>query len=293
VSEKQHPLIRGAAWAARILPDSFKRWLYRTPPLAGLARRILNAAAPMGLSEVTIAAGVLQGSRMLLDLQSEKDYWLGTYEPELQAALRNLVHPGMTLFDVGANIGYVSLMAARLCGEKGHVFAFEALPKNVERLKKNVEMNALYNCISILQAAVMDKSGEAFFLEHASGAMGKVKGSAGRDEHYIAELRVPAIALDDFIYKQGNPPPQVVKMDIEGGEALALKGMTRLLRKERPVLLIELHGLEAAHKVWQELSIQDYRIHQMGGKMQEITSLEALGWKAYISALPDGKPSPI
>jgi len=121
-------LLKSAAWAARVLPASVKRCLYRTPWLARFTRRTLNAAAPVGLSEVTVAAGVLRGLRMKLDLQTEKDYWLGTYEPGLQEAARQLIQPGMVVYDVGANIGYISLIAARLAGENGHVYSFEAHP---------------------------------------------------------------------------------------------------------------------------------------------------------------------
>ena len=69
-------------------------------------------------------------------IKTEKSRWLGTYEPELQAALREFMKPGMTVYDVGANIGYVTLMLAHRTGARGKVFAFEALPVNVERLRK-------------------------------------------------------------------------------------------------------------------------------------------------------------
>ena len=68
---------------------------------------------------MNIAAGVLQGMPMLLDMQTEKDFWLGTYEPEMQSTLEELIKPGMTVYDVGANIGYVTLMIAKLTGEHG------------------------------------------------------------------------------------------------------------------------------------------------------------------------------
>jgi FkbM family methyltransferase len=275
-----------AAGAARILPAPFKRWLYRVPFLSRLVRHSLNAAAPKGLNEVEIAAGILRGMRMSLDLQTEKDYWLGTYEPDLQDAARQLVQPGMTIYDVGANIGYISLIAARLAGESGKVFSFEALPKNIERLKGNVQLNHLESQINIIHAAVTDKTGEAVFLAHESGAMGKALGSAGREAQYAAELRVPAVALDDYVYQDGNLPPQAVKMDIEGGEGMALRGMERILNEIHPVLLIELHGQEAARQVWEILNSAGYAICTMSRGMPKVNSLDELDWKAYIVAKP-------
>lgn len=286
MSKPKDLLLKIAAWAARVLPATVKRWLYRTPWLARFARKTLNTAAPKGLNVVTIAAGILRGMRMSLDLQSEKDYWLGTYEPDLQNASSRLIRPGVVVYDIGANIGYISLMAARLAEENGHVYSFEALPGNVDRLKANIDLNNLAGQVTAIHAAVMDQTGEAVFLAHESGAMGKALGSAGREEHYAEELRVPAIAVDDFVFEQGNPTPQIIKMDIEGGEGMALGGMGRTLREIRPIFMIELHGQKAARQVWDTLTDAGYSIHRMQSGMPEITSLEELDWKAYIIAKP-------
>ncbi len=279
--------MRSAVWAARILPVPVKRAFYRIPFLARLIRRSLNEAAPQGITEVKIAGGILRGLTMALDLHTEKDYWLGTYEPELQAAAQQFIKQGMVVYDVGANIGYISLMAARLAGESGRVLAFEALPSNIARLTRNVALNAMQDRVRVVHAAVVDKAGEATFLSHASGAMGKAQGSAGRDEQYTQAIKVAGIALDDFVYQQGNQPPAVVKMDIEGGEGMALAGMPRLLKEARPVLLIELHGQEAARQVWDCLKANRYLLRSMRAGFAPIQSLDELDWKAYVIAAPE------
>ena len=155
---------------------------------------------------VNIAAGGLEGMPMLLDMQTEKDFWLGTYEPEMQSALRELIKPGMTVYDVGANIGYVTLMLAKLIGAQGKVYAFEALPDNVERLRRNVELNGFNDRVNIFPGAVAAGAGEVKFLVHPSGGMGKAAGSAGRDEQYLREITVPGISLDEFVYRAGQSP---------------------------------------------------------------------------------------
>jgi len=275
-----------AARAARILPAPVKQGLYRIPPLARLLRRVLNRAAPSGLSEVTVAAGALAGARLFLDLHSEKDYWLGTYEPELQAAVADLILPGMVVYDVGANIGYISLVLARAVGAQGKVFAFEALPANQERLRANQERNPEAR-LELIPKAVMGASGTAEFLVHASGGMGKAVGSAGRQgERYQQTITVPAVSLDDFAFQEGNPLPQAVKMDIEGGEVLALLGMRRILQEARPLVLLELHGPEAAQTAWETLTTAGYTLHRMAKKYHLIASLEALDWKAYLIGMP-------
>jgi FkbM family methyltransferase len=287
LTDKDNYLIKIAAWAAHVLPEPVKRAFYKVPFLARFIRGSLNAAAPEGIAEVTIAAGVLEGLRMALNLHTEKDYWLGTYEPDLQAAARQFIKPGMVVYDIGANIGYISLMKARLVEKQGKVFSFEALPANIARLNQNLALNAFQERVQVIHAAVVDKAGDVSFLTHASGAMGKALGSAGRDEHYAQTIKVQGIALDDFVYILGNLPPAVIKLDIEGGEGMALAGMKHLLKDARPLLLIELHGEEASRQVWDCLKAASYTLRPMRKGAATIQSLSELDWKAYVIAIPE------
>lgn len=276
-----------ASFVARLLPAAWKQSIYRIGPLARLIRRGLNRAAPVGLTVVQVAAGGLAGRSLLLDLQTEKDYWLGTYEPDLQAALRDLVPAGAVAYDVGANIGYVTLLLAEAVGETGQVFAFEALPANVERLHRNLDLNGLAARVTVVAAAVTQAAGPVRFLVHASGGMGKAEGSAGRqDETYLTEIRVEGLSLDEFVYADGHPAPQVVKLDIEGGEVLALPGMRRVLAEARPLVLMELHGPESARVAWETLTAAGYRLCWMKRGYPEVASPADLDWKAYLVARP-------
>lgn len=277
-------LLSLAAGAARCLPAGFKRALYRSKGLSSLIRGMLNRAAPGGLSQVKVAAGGLQGAQMMLDLHAEKDYWLGTYEPDLQQAVADWLKPGMTIYDVGANIGYVSLLLARAAGSAGTVTAFEALPANIQRLRANLALNPGAR-VTAIHAAVVEATHPVTFYTHTSTSMGKAAGSAGReDQAYQDSITVDGLALDDYVYAQGNPVPQAVKMDIEGGEVLALQGMARLLREAGPLLLIELHGEQAARAAWQMLNAAGYTIRRMQKGYPRVASLEELDWKAYIVA---------
>lgn len=273
-----------AAFGAKILPDFLIQAIYKIKPLAAFVRRRLNRAAPTGITEVRIAGGDLAGYSILLDMQIDKDYWLGTYEPELQAALRDLIRSGAIVYDVGANIGYVSLLLAKAAGATGKVFAFEALPENVERWHRNVALNGMESRMSLFAGAVTQTKGPVRFLVHASGGMGKAVGSAGRADTYLSEINIPGISLDEFVYGMGNPSPDVVKMDIEGGEVLALPGMRRLLAEARPLMLMELHGPESCLLAWETLTNAGYQICWMRKGFPAVSSLEALGWKAYIIA---------
>jgi len=275
---------------ARILPTWMKRAIYNFGPLARMVRSSLNRAAPSGFNEITVAAGGLKGARLYLDLKSEKDYWLGTYEIDLQAAIAMWVNPGEVVYDVGANIGYITLLLSRAVGPSGKVFSFEALPTNIERLQQNVILNAWAASITITPGAIADASAPVRFLIGPSGAMGKAEGSAGRLDGHTEALAVSGIALDDFVYHDHNPAPDVIKMDIEGGEVLALAGMSRLLREARPLILIELHGPEAARVVWDTLTEESYSIHRMTDDYPPVHSLDELDWKAYLVAKPRSNP---
>ncbi|MBE9475156.1 MAG: FkbM family methyltransferase [Chloroflexi bacterium] len=248
----------------------------------------MNRAAPEGLSEVTIAAGENVGIHMLLDLKKEKDYWLGTYEPELQAVISDLVKPGQIVYDIGANIGFITLLFTKRIGDQGHVYAFEALPANVSRLIHNIELNALEEWVTIIQAAVQDQSGQAEFLVAPSTGMGKVNGSAGRASvDYEESIQVEGISIDGFIEDTRNLLPDILKIDIEGGEVLALPGMVKLLHAHRPILLIELHGIEAAQVTWDHLKQENYRICRMEPEYPQVDKVQDLNWKSYLVAFPN------
>jgi FkbM family methyltransferase len=281
-----NPLLTFAAWTARSLPMPAKRAIYRIRPLADWLRASLNRAAPQGLTEIEVAAGSLKGLKLSLDLQEEKDYWLGTYEPDLQAAVTDLVKPGMVVYDVGANIGYISIMFARQVGAAGRVFAFEALPANQERLRLNLSLSGLTSRVTLVRAAVVEQNHPVRFLVGPSSGMGKAAGSAGRlDVNYSQTLEVNGLSLDEFVYTDGNLTPQAVKLDIEGGEVLALPGMHRLLTESRPLILLELHGPEAARLAWETLCTAGYRLCRMAPGYPQIPSLEMLDWKAYLVAI--------
>jgi len=269
-----------------LLPQAVKRRLYQLGPISRLIRRILNRISPGGENVVTVSGGALKGMRLSLDLQSEKDYWLGTYEVDLQETIGGLVKKGWVAYDVGANIGYISFVLAQAVGESGQVIVFEALPANLNRLRENILLNELATRVWVVPGAVTAATGDVQFLVGPSGAMGKVAGSAGREGLHHETITVPGVALDDFVFRDGNPPPQVIKMDIEGGEVLALRGMTQLLLESRPFLFLELHGPGAARIAWEVLTSVGYRICRMMPDLPVVHSLDDLDWKSYLVGLP-------
>src|SRR3990170_1591428 len=278
-------VLRAAATLARVLPEAARLALYRLGPLTHLLRRLLNRAAPSGVHPVRVAAGELAGMWLLLDLQVDKDLWLGTYEPQLAAAIRRFARPGSVAYDLGANVGYAALLLARAVGPAGRVIAFEPLPENLDRLRRAISLNGLEPRFEVIPAAAGTRSGSGSFLVHASGGMGRLEGGAGRTDGFVSKIPVDVVSLDDFVFRRANPAPSLVKVDLEGGEAQALRGMARLLIQARPILLLELHGTAAKEGI-DLLTEAGYATHAMRDGYPRILGEAAEKKSKHVVALP-------
>lgn len=279
-------LLRLVAAGSRLLPSTVKQAIYRLPFLSSGIRTLLNRVSPDGLTEVIAASGPLAGKPLYLDLQSEKFYWLGTYEPQLAEMLLKVCKPGMVVYDVGANIGYHSLIFAFAVGKTGKVFAFEPLPTNVERIRKHITLNKLEDTLTVMPYAVADNCRPATFFVHQENTMGKLEGSIGRDQVYANQITVESISLDELSFARGYPLPNIVKMDIEGGAVRAIPGMTQVIATAKPILLIELHGPQEAEIVWDALGVNHYSVFRLADPHTGITTYECLDWKEFLVAYP-------
>ena len=269
----------------RTMPQKIVDAIYRWSFLSNFIRKQLNSLVPSGLTEVYISKGILRGMRLKLELKHEKFYWLGTYEPQVIQAVCDFVRPGMVIYDVGANIGYMTLVFSRSVGRDGQVFAFEPLPDNIERIQEHIKLNSLQHIISVIPKAVSDRIGKQMFLIHELNAMGKLSDSSGRNTVYRNEIEVNTLCLDSFVFEEGNPVPDLIKIDIEGGGIKALPGMSRILKKNRPIILMELHGPEEAKIAWNCLKQCGYEICRIKKNYPIISTLKSLDWKEYIVAI--------
>ena len=175
------------------------------------------------------------------------------YEHEDVATFRRLVRSGSVVFDVGANIGQYTLLASKLVGKTGRVYAFEPSPVVLKRLKYHLEMNHEDN-VELVCKAVSDRSGTAdFYQANESGNQGV--GSLLPAESYRARARaneaieVDTITLDDFCEKHGVDHIDVLKVDVEGFDLDVLKGAEKVLsRSPRVVVLAEVEPLNLAQR---------------------------------------------
>lgn len=176
----------------------------------------------------------VQGHIMCLDKSDSLSLGvLGIYEPAVTRIFKENITNGCVVLDIGAHIGYYTLIAARLVGKEGHVFAFEPNPTNFGLLKKNVEING-YTNVTLVQKAISNKTGKAeLYLNEVSSG-----GHSIFDPHDGSRtVEVDVTCLDDY-FKDYGGTINFIKMDIEGAEALAIQGMSLLLAKNQNVKII-------------------------------------------------------
>lgn len=247
-----------------------KRLLARSPG-AGLVRRFDPRASTEHAWELPPP---LAGYRIYMGSEPERQY-AHEYEPLVTAALARLVTSGFHCADVGANIGYTTLLLADLAGADGTVVAFEPLPENAERIRRNVALNGIGARVQVVEVAVADHE-EAVDL-HLAGST--FEASILQDRPRGSALSVAATTLDAYF---ANRRLDFVKIDIEGAERLAVRGMRNVLRTQKPTLVVELHGLEGARAV-SELQNAGYVIEALDGEPVGAKSLPN-----HIVAYPSG-----
>lgn len=162
---------------------------------------------------------------------------VGSNELPVQEWIVSKLGPGKAFYDVGANIGFFSLLAARAVGESGHVIAFEPVPENADSIRRNADLNAL-DTIIVVDVAVSSGSGEAELVlaEHPGGATLK---SAGMPPDATRTVTVKTATLDSLVRRKDFPPPDVVKIDVEGAEVAVLQGMRGVVEDHKPSVVCE------------------------------------------------------
>ncbi len=209
-----------------------------------------NAALP-------ILQGKLRGKKWIIG-SGVFGYWLGTYEPEKQKLFEKIVKKGDIVFDIGAQVGFYTLLASELVGPGGKVFAFEPLPRNIFFLKKHLEINKIKN-VEIASAAVSENGGRAYFEEGLSSSVGHLTDKK-------TETEVAVISLDDWILGRKIPKPDVIKIDAEGAENDILKGALKILIEYQPQILLSAHSVELREKCTELLKSLGFNISIGAGK---------------------------
>lgn len=218
-----------------------------------------------------------------------RQYRKGPIEPEVCRQIRRLVSPGQVALDVGAYIGFTSLLLARQVGEDGHVFAFEPLDENLTLLTRNVESNGLGHIVTVEQMALAGREGEVVFQK----PRGRVRGHGSivqpKDSSRYHEIRIRTTSIDTYCanFLKG---PNFIKVDVEGAEAEVVLGGLHILRTKRPTVLLEAHDSpnfpqNTSHQAIRLLTDLGYRMYCLEDDPELATPIQDRNWQGHKHCL--------
>lgn len=202
---------------------------------------------------VPVLYGPLRGSKWIVG-SAHHASWLGSFEYEKQRRIASELKPESVFYDVGANAGLYSLLAARIANS-GKAYAFEPVPRNIWYLRRHLELNRIHN-VEMLELAISDQAGTAFFEEGENRFMGHLAPEG--------KLRVRTATLDSLVFEKRLCPPNIIKMDIEGAELLALRGSSQTFQRYRPALFLATHGCEVHRECCRLLESWRYECRLLG-----------------------------
>jgi FkbM family methyltransferase len=245
----------------------FLRWLARVFSLGGkvripgkLLRRLFSRSSQLvfiddfdGDFKITLAFNEHMQSLI---------FWLGYYNLDIVSLLDRLLRPGMVILDVGANVGELSLVAARRVQPGGQVLAFEPIDRIADELERNCRTNKL-DCVQVIRLALAEESGELKIYRPMA------RFSDGTEHDGLATLyptversldagTVSVSTVDEQVRQFGLGRVDLIKIDIEGAEMACLRGAIQTLRSFAPYLLIELQESTATAAGYSAADIVDF-----------------------------------
>jgi FkbM family methyltransferase len=200
---------------------------------------------------VRVRDGFSRGLWIRARLPEEASYWEGKRERGTQQTIQATVREGAVVYDVGAHIGVLTLGTARLVGETGRVVAFDADPENVECLRASCTLNHFEDRIRVVHSAVWSYASPAVSFR-CGGTRTSHGGVTANGYEPVrasgATLTVPSTTLDAFVAAEGLTP-ELIKIDVEGGEYEVLRGGETLFTRARPRILVEVHHAAALEQI--------------------------------------------
>jgi FkbM family methyltransferase len=215
---------------------------------------------------------------MLIDVSgSRPSYVLGTAEPHIQEFLAQHVKKGDVVLDLGANVGFLTLVAAALTGHTGRVVSYEPFPATAAALRANVSANQL-PFVDVVEAAVADEAGSQRLHLNSSDQDASLIGDGN------VGVDVDVVTIDSEMRRLGLTP-NVVKIDVEGAELAVIHGMRATLATARPIIVCEVHvGIANLNDpVPTALREAGYRVSWLEEGLVDGTE----SWAPHLVALPD------
>jgi FkbM family methyltransferase len=198
-----------------------------------------------------ILRGLASGYCICVSPAEHLGYLIGTAEMHLQKIIKEHVSSGDVVYDIGANIGYVTLSLAKRVGPTGKVIAFEPVPQSIACLRRNVQINRLAN-VQISEMAVSDGLGKAIIRITQNLSTASLVWH--RNDPSATILEIETVSIDELVESGELRAPRFAKIDVEGAEDKVLLGMRKTLVAAKPVLFVECSdsGRETAWRVLRE-----------------------------------------
>ena len=248
--------------SVNVLPYNIRPWVTCVPGISTLQRWLVNCVISREAFVHTVNAGPAAGLRFEVTLPLDKAVWSGTYEPEFSEAIARGVMPGDICYDIGGYRGYISGLMA-LAGAS-RVFVFEPLPENQQALRRLRQLNPDLP-IELMPLAIGDVDGSTPFKVMSDLSMGKLVSSrfqsAAAD---FGEIEVNIQRIDTLVEIGEVPPPDLIKIDVEGAELDVLQGAATVIRSFRPRVFLEVHSAMLEKQCLQMLSKFGYEILRLG-----------------------------
>ncbi len=242
-----------AIWGARKIPTPLKAWLHNHRALDRDARSLF--AKLVGSDIVTIPEGPMKELKLIPGPHISHAHLRGVYESATLAAIDKFVQPGFVCYDLGASVGYLSLLMAR---KASVVYAFEPAPHAMQEIEKQAAVNGMTNIIGIPEAVSDTQCEVSFALTDVA------YGSAiAKRQTNWPTIQVACTTLDTFAGKY--PPPDFIKIDVEGEEARVLQGARNLLQHKRPIICCEVHSTDLARQVQDIMTGYGYHLTSLDG----------------------------
>jgi len=206
-------------------------------------------------SVLPILQGKLSGYKWIAG-SSNHGYWLGSYEYEKQQLISNTIKAGTVAFDIGAHVGFYTLLFSKLVGSEGKVFSFEPSPANLAYLRKHLTINRISN-VTTVEAAVSDSMSVTSFAQGPNSSTGRIADTG--------DFEVEQVSIDELVNKGKLPPPNYIKMDIEGAEFMALRGAENTLREFHPTIFLATHEADVHQSCCSFLKKLGYELKSLNG----------------------------
>ena len=214
--------------------------------------------------------GLFKGILLEVNLKNQLALIFGSPEIHLQEILKKYVTKNSIVFDIGANIGYVSIAMSRLVGDNGRIYSFEAIPETSNKCKRNLELNSCEN-VSLTNKALSDQSETVIFRipdggeNHSMASM--IWHSSAKDS---VEVEVESITIDTDT-RFSSLSPTFVKIDVEGAEGKVIKGMQGLIKRCNPVIFIECSkaGRNLVWEIMKKLNYSCFLAHDLSNEITD------------------------